>query len=59
MYSLGCKLIRVGWVIHFWMLNDAHFVWLDPLLICITITILLVRLESIEKKFTIPFNPFV
>ena len=26
LYSLGCKLIRIGWVIHFWLLNDTHFI---------------------------------
>ena len=31
MYSLGYKLIRAGWIIHFWLFNDTHFVWLDPL----------------------------
>ena len=30
-YSLGCKLIRVGLIIHFWLFNEMHFVWLDPL----------------------------
>ena len=29
--SLGCKLIRVGWIVHFWIFNKTHFVWLDPL----------------------------
>ena len=28
-FSWGCKLIRAGWVIHFWLLDDSHFVWLD------------------------------
>ena len=31
MYSLGCKLIRVGSVVHFWLFKDAHFVWLEAL----------------------------
>ena len=31
LYSLGCKLIRVGWVKRFWLLNETHFVWLDAL----------------------------
>ena len=26
--SLECKLIRVGWAIHFWLLNETHFAWL-------------------------------
>ena len=30
MYSLGCKLITVGWV-HFRLAKDTHFVWLDAL----------------------------
>ena len=25
--------MRVGWVIHFWVLIDTHFVWLDGLTI--------------------------
>ena len=25
--------MRVGWVIHFWLLNGTHFVWLDGLTI--------------------------
>ena len=29
MYSLGCKLIKVGWVPHFSLLKDTHFVWLE------------------------------
>ena len=33
MYSLGCKLIRVGRILNFWLLNDTHFVWLDTLTI--------------------------
>ena len=28
---VGCKLIRVRRIIHFWLLNDMHFVWLDSL----------------------------
>ena len=31
MYLLGGKLIRVGSIIHFWLLNETHFVWLEPL----------------------------
>ena len=31
MYSSGCKLIRVGWVVHFWLINDAYFVCLEEL----------------------------
>ena len=31
MYSLGCKLIKVGWVVHFWLLKDTYFVWLKTL----------------------------
>ena len=27
----GYKLIRVGWIIHFWLLNETHFVWLEVL----------------------------
>ena len=23
--------MRGGWVIHFWLLNDTHFAWLDAL----------------------------
>ena len=30
-YSLGCTLIRVRWVAHFWLLNETHFVSLDAL----------------------------
>ena len=29
MYLLGFKLIRVGWIIYFWLLNETQFVWLD------------------------------
>ena len=29
--SLGCKLIRVGWVVHFWLLKNTNFVWFDAL----------------------------
>ena len=29
--QLGCKLIRVGWILRFWILKDTHFVWLDTL----------------------------
>ena len=29
MYSLGCKLIKVGWVPHFSLLKDTHFVSLE------------------------------
>ena len=32
MYSLGCKLQRVGWVIHRWLLIDTHFVWSEALI---------------------------
>ena len=31
LYSLGCKLVRVDWILHFELLNEMHFVWLDPL----------------------------
>ena len=31
LYSLECKLKRVGWIIHFWLLKDMHFAWLDSL----------------------------
>ena len=27
MYSLGWKLIKVGWVMHCWLFKDIHFVW--------------------------------
>ena len=33
LYSLECKLIKVGWIIHFWLLNKTHFVWSDTLTI--------------------------
>ena len=29
MYSLGCKLIRVGCVVNFWLLKGVHFVCLE------------------------------
>ena len=29
--SLGCKLIRVGWILHFRLLKASHFVWLEAL----------------------------
>ena len=29
-YSLGCKLIKVGWISQ-WLLKDTHFVWLEGL----------------------------
>ena len=32
-YSLGCKLIRVGWIKHFWLLKNTHFVFLEALAI--------------------------
>ena len=35
MYSLGCKLIRVGWVADFWLPKDAHFAWLEALTILV------------------------
>ena len=25
----GCKWIIVGWVVHFWLFKETHFVWLD------------------------------
>ena len=31
MHSLGCKLVRVGWVMHFWLLKDTQIVWLEAL----------------------------
>ena len=33
--SLGCKLIRVVWIIHFWLLNKMHFVWLNAFAILV------------------------
>ena len=24
--------MKVGWVIHFWLIHDIHFVWLDALI---------------------------
>ena len=27
MYSLGCGLIRVSWVIHWWLFKDINFKW--------------------------------
>ena len=31
LYSLGCNLITVGWVVYFWLVKDIHFEWLDAL----------------------------
>ena len=31
MYSLGCILKKVGWVMHFWRFKDMHFAWLGVL----------------------------
>ena len=31
LHSLGCKLERVVRISHFQLLNETHFVWLDPL----------------------------
>ena len=31
LHSLGPKLIRVGWISHFWLLKDTHLVWFDAL----------------------------
>ena len=31
MYSLGCRLVRVGWDIHFWLFNNMCFAWLETL----------------------------
>ena len=31
MQSLRTKLIRVVWIIHFWLLKDMHFVGLEAL----------------------------
>ena len=28
-FGLGYKLRRVGWIVHFWLLHDMHFVWLE------------------------------
>ena len=30
-YVFRRKLLRVGWISDFWLLNDTHFLWLDPL----------------------------
>ena len=30
MHSIYYKLTIVGWVNHFWLVKDTHFVWLDP-----------------------------
>ena len=27
MHSLGCKLVRVGWVIYHWLFQYIHFRW--------------------------------
>ena len=35
LYTIGCKFIIVGWVIHFWMLNDFNFVWLETFAILV------------------------
>ena len=39
LYSLGCKLIRVDWILHFWLLKDTHFVWLVALTMPVNNTI--------------------
>ena len=31
MYLLECKVIRVGWVVHFWLPKDKNFVLLGAL----------------------------
>ena len=31
MYLLGYKLIRVGRILYFWLLKDAHFVGIEAL----------------------------
>ena len=32
MYLLECKLIRVGWVVNFWLAKDINFVLLGALI---------------------------
>ena len=39
MYSLECKLIRVGWISHLWLLKDTHFLWLERLTMLVNNTI--------------------
>ena len=37
LYLLGCKLVRVGWVIHVLLINERLFVWVDPLTMALII----------------------
>ena len=31
LYSLGYKLKRVNWVMHYWLFEETHFAWLEAL----------------------------
>ena len=31
MYSLGCKLITVGWISYVSLLKETHLVWVEAL----------------------------
>ena len=39
MYSLGCKLKRVAWILHYWLLNETYFIWLEALTMLLNNTI--------------------
>ena len=57
MYSLSSKLIRVGWISHFWLLNDTHFVWLGALTMLVNnaINVFLITRNIILYAFFIKY----
>ena len=56
LYSLGCKLLRVGWILHLWLLNGTTFVWLDALATLINNPINIFLLSS--SNITLYFKLF-
>ena len=50
---MGFKLVKEGWVIHGWLFEDIHFVWLEALTIIVNDPL---KLNNLINTFLINSN---
>ena len=47
--------MKVGWIIHFWLLNDTHFVWLDALTMPVNNPLYIFLIDPNSILYHVPF----
>ena len=51
--------MRVGWILHFWLIKDMHFVWLEALTILVNDTVNIVLIISNIVLYYVPFIKYL